>query len=86
MSKEPQERIKTDVLIIGGGLAGCFAAMKAVEHGCRVTVVEKTHVANSGANASGIDHFNYCYIPEIHGRMGLKVEDLSGPIQWWRRR
>lgn len=76
MSKEPQERIKTDVLIIGGGLAGCFAAMKAVEHGCRVTVVEKTHVANSGANASGIDHFNYCYIPEIHGRMGLKVEDF----------
>jgi succinate dehydrogenase/fumarate reductase flavoprotein subunit len=76
MPKVPLEHIKTDVLILGGGLAGCFAAMKAIEHGCKVTVVEKNHIANSGANASGIDHFNYCYIPQIHGRMGLKVEDF----------
>jgi succinate dehydrogenase/fumarate reductase flavoprotein subunit len=76
MSKVPEEHIKTDVLILGGGLAGSFAAMKAFEHGCKVTVVEKNHIANSGANASGIDHFNYCYIPQIHGRMGLKVEDF----------
>lgn len=72
----PEKRMKTDVLIIGGGLAGCFAAMKAMEHGVKVTLVEKGHVAYTGSNATGIDHFPYCYIPEVHGRLGYKIEDF----------
>ena len=71
-----ENRMKTDVLIIGGGLAGCFAAIKAMEHGVNVTLLEKGHVAHSGCNAGGIDHFPYCYIPEVHGRLGYKVEDF----------
>ncbi len=71
-----ENRLKTDVLIIGGGLAGCFAAMKAMENGVKVTLVEKGHVAHSGSNASGIDHFPYCYIPEVHGPLGYKIEDF----------
>lgn len=71
-----ENRMKTDVLIIGGGLAGCFAAMKAMEHGVKVTLVEKAHVAHSGCNAGGIDHFPTCYIPEVHGRLGYKIEDF----------
>ncbi len=33
--------IDTDVLIIGGGLAGCMAAIKASERGVRVAIAEK---------------------------------------------
>ena len=40
--------VETDVLVIGGGIAGCFAAVKAREHGDDVTLVEKGHVSRSG--------------------------------------
>jgi succinate dehydrogenase/fumarate reductase flavoprotein subunit len=37
-----EERIDTDILVIGGGLAGSFAAIKAKEAGIeRVTLVSK---------------------------------------------
>ncbi len=71
-----ENRIKTDVLVIGGGLAGCFAAIKAAEEGAKVTLAEKAHVAHSGSNTTGIDHYPYCYIPEVHGRLGHTIEDF----------
>lgn len=40
--------IKTDVLVIGGGIAGCFAAIKAREDGATVTLVDKGYVGRSG--------------------------------------
>lgn len=71
-----EQRIETDVLVVGGGLAGCFAAMKAAEDGVRVTLVEKAHVAHCGSNTTGIDHYPYCYIPEVHGKLGYTIEDF----------
>jgi succinate dehydrogenase/fumarate reductase flavoprotein subunit len=38
----------TDVLVIGGGMAGCFAAIKAREQGCDVVLVDKGFVSKSG--------------------------------------
>jgi len=32
--------VETDVLVIGGGMAGCFAAIKAKEQGVDVTLVD----------------------------------------------
>jgi len=40
--------VETDVLVIGGGLAGCFAAIKAKEQGVDVTLVDKGYVGKSG--------------------------------------
>ena len=40
--------IETDILVIGGGMAGCFAAIKAVEQGLKVTLVDKGYVSKSG--------------------------------------
>ena len=42
--------IDTDVLVIGGGLAGCWAAISAKESADRVTLLEKAVVARSGAS------------------------------------
>lgn len=39
---------KTDVLIIGGGMAGCFAALKACANDVDVLLVEKGYVSSSG--------------------------------------
>ncbi len=46
----PSENVvETDVLVIGGGIAGCFAAIKAKERGLNVTLVDKGYVGRSGS-------------------------------------
>ena len=61
-----KETIQTDVLIVGGGIAGLMAAIHASDHGARVLVAEKANTKRSGSGATGNDHF-CCYIPEVHG-------------------
>lgn len=68
---------ETDVLVIGGGLAGCMAAIKAAEDkALRVTLVDKSNTLASGCAASGIDHI-WSYIPPIHEKMGYTIEDMA---------
>jgi succinate dehydrogenase/fumarate reductase flavoprotein subunit len=40
--------VETDVLVIGGGMAGCFAAIKAREKGVDVVLVDKGYTGKSG--------------------------------------
>lgn len=40
--------LDTDVLVIGGGLAGIFAALQAAESGARVTLLDKGSIGHSG--------------------------------------
>ena len=49
--------IETDVLIIGGGIAGCPTAAKAADHGLKVTLIEKAKPERSGSAGQGIDHY-----------------------------
>jgi succinate dehydrogenase/fumarate reductase flavoprotein subunit len=58
--------IKTDVLCIGGGIAGLMAAIRACEHGAKVVVAEKGATRYSGAGRAGNDHY-WAYVPEVHG-------------------
>jgi len=58
--------IETDVLIVGGGIAGLMAAINAADQGVSVLVAEKANTKRSGCGATGNDHFQ-CYIPEVHG-------------------
>ncbi len=46
------DQIESDILVIGGGLAGCFAAIKAREAGAeKVVQVDKGYVGRSGCSA-----------------------------------
>lgn len=57
-----KERLRTDVLIIGGGTAGCYAALtigKASD--ARIIVAEKAYIKRSGCLAAGVNAIN-CYI------------------------
>ena len=47
------EKSETDVLVVGSGAAGLFAAIRAKETGARVIVVEKGQSGFSGASAYG---------------------------------
>ncbi|MBR0027062.1 MAG: adenylyl-sulfate reductase subunit alpha, partial [Clostridia bacterium] len=60
------ERIKTDVLIIGGGTAGCYAAITISENSDKkVLICEKAHIKRSGCLAAGVNALN-AYITEGH--------------------
>jgi succinate dehydrogenase/fumarate reductase flavoprotein subunit len=53
-----EKEIDTDVLVLGGGIAGCWAAIGAAEKGARVTLVEKAATIRSGSNGAGCDHWS----------------------------
>ncbi len=46
----PHDVYSTDVLVIGGGLAGCWAAIAATRQGSRALVVDKGFVGGSGCS------------------------------------
>lgn len=52
--------IDTDILIIGGGAAGCFAAAEIYKKspGCQVAIMEKAHIERSGCLAMGLNAIN----------------------------
>jgi len=58
------QEIVTDILVIGGGAAGCFAAIKAKEKGAgRVVLTDKGHVGKSGCSKFAAGSFK-CFVPE----------------------
>ena len=64
------EKISTDVLIIGGGTAGCYAALTISEDSDKkVLICEKAHIKRSGCLAAGVNALN-AYIVE-----GRKPQD-----------
>ena len=67
MSKDFEVRqINTDVLIIGGGTAGCYAALTlSRDTGLSVVIAEKAHIKRSGCLAAGVNAIN-AYITEGH--------------------
>jgi succinate dehydrogenase/fumarate reductase flavoprotein subunit len=61
------EIIFTDFLIIGGGAAGCMAAIRAkeVNPDIHVTILEKAEISRSGAAGRGMDALNNVVVPGI---------------------
>jgi len=58
---EDEQEIDVDILVIGGGIAGCWAAISAARSGAKVAIVEKGDVIRSGAGGPGCDH--WCNVP-----------------------
>ena len=79
-----QRILDTDILIVGGGIAGMMAAICAGEQGIATIVAEKAHVRRSGSGATGNDHF-LCFMPEIQ-KITLKEminEMMAGQVGPW---
>lgn len=58
------EKIKTDLLIIGGGAAGCYAALTAAKNNdLQILICEKANIKRSGCLAAGVNALN-AYITE----------------------
>lgn len=61
------ETLRADVLIVGGGAAGCYAAITAarINPDLRIIVLEKANVKRSGCLAAGVNAIN-AYIVDGH--------------------
>ncbi|AVK48175.1 adenylylsulfate reductase [Clostridium sp. MF28] len=60
MSKNVQvKQLETDILIIGGGTAGCYAALTIRENSdASVLILEKANIKRSGCLAAGVNAIN----------------------------
>lgn len=55
---EKIQMVEADVAIIGGGVAGCLAALGAAEVGAKTVICEKGGIIErSGSVAAGVDHY-----------------------------
>ena len=69
------EKLKTDILIIGGGTAGCYAALTISENSdAKVLICEKAHIKRSGCLAAGVNALN-AYI--VEGRVPQDYVDYA---------
>ena len=64
-----------DVAAVGGGLAGCMAAVRAGELNSKVILVDKSNPERSGCAATGVDHI-WAYFPEVQGAEGISLDDM----------
>jgi succinate dehydrogenase/fumarate reductase flavoprotein subunit len=79
-----ENRIECDVLVIGGGIAGCFAALKARGEGAEVILVDKGFVGKSGQTpfASSFVAFN----PEWGHKLDTWMNFLNGVSEYVNNR
>ncbi len=69
------DRFACDVAVIGGGIAGCFAAIHARDNGASVILLDKANTRSSGGAWGGVDDV-LAYVPEVHEPLGCSIEDM----------
>lgn len=80
-----RETISTDVLIIGGGTAGCYAALTLAKNSnLSVLIAEKANIKRSGCLAAGVNAIN-AYI--VKGRkpqdyVDYAAKDANGIVRY----
>ena len=74
------ESFQTEVLVIGGGLSGCMAAIKAREENVEVLVLESGNTYRSGNAGSGVDHL-YSYVPPVHETIGYTKAQMKKDME-----
>jgi len=72
---EEETEVGADVLVLGGGIAGCWAAISAARKGANIVLVEKGATIRSGGGGSGCDH----WINTPHPRSTITAEEV---VEW----
>jgi succinate dehydrogenase/fumarate reductase flavoprotein subunit len=86
---DKETEVNTDVLVLGGGIAGCHAAINASKKGAKVAVVDKGAVIRSGSGGAGVDHWHNAYtnpcskitpeeVTELRSKLGTKLPEGYG--------
>jgi succinate dehydrogenase/fumarate reductase flavoprotein subunit len=75
MSKEESIVLQADVLVLGGGPAGTWAALTAARQGAQVVLADKAYCGVSGAAAASNN--SVWYVPDRH-EFGSRFEERYG--------
>jgi len=78
-STAPRDRYDADVLVVGSGFAGVFAAVEAAQMGQRVVLVDKGTVGWSGMTPWASD--SRPFDPELYNRKEW-LDNLSTATEW----
>jgi len=83
---EPGGNHPFDLMVIGGGSAGFAAAIKAVEHGARVTLIEASTIGGTCVNVGCVPSKTLIRAIESYHQAAthrfLGVETSAGRLQW----
>ena len=73
----------TDILLVGGGIAGTSAAYHLAAHGRRVTLLERGEIASgaSGVNAGAIDSIGWGDRPDLQAHLTAGSVDIFKAVQ-----
>jgi adenylylsulfate reductase, subunit A len=71
--------LQTDVVVVGGGAAGCMAAIRGLEKGVKVIVIDKSTIAKSGNAGAGNKDLT-CHLNE-----GEPWDTDAAASDWWCR-
>ena len=74
---------ETEILIVGGGIAGASAAYHLALHGRRVTLVERGDIASgaSGVNAGAIDSIGWGHTPDLQAHLTAGSVEIFKAVQ-----
>ena len=75
--------IESEIVIIGGGIAGASAAFHLAAHGRRVVVLERGDVASaaSGQNMGGIDSYGWGHAPDLQAHLTAGSIEIFEAVQ-----
>lgn len=74
---------ETEILVMGGGIAGASAAYHLAAHGRRVMLVERGEIASgaSGVNAGAIDSIGWGDVPDLQAHLTAGSVDIFKAVQ-----
>jgi succinate dehydrogenase/fumarate reductase flavoprotein subunit len=85
ISNAKEVLINTDVLVIGGGLAGFFAAIKAREKGLSITMADKGYAGRSGGSHFGEGELFY-FGTNSKSQFGKFINDFTVKSEYLNNR
>ncbi len=81
--KEARE-VTTDVLVVGGGVAGFAAALSAREQGVDVIIIDKMPAVGGTTNLAG--GLLVCVGSELYKGLNMEADSLESVLEYWKVR
>src|SRR5262245_66473407 len=75
--------IESEIVIVGGGVAGCSTAFHLASHGRRVVLLERSTIASaaSGLNMGGIDSYGWGDEPDLQAHLTAGSVEIFETVQ-----
>ncbi len=82
-SEVDSDMAESEVIVIGGGIAGASTAYFLAKHGRRVTLLERGEIASeaSGVNAGGIGAYGWGHIPNLESYLTMGSLQIFRALQ-----